>query len=69
LKSYSEEEKTLLKYICQGHTNKQIADLLHLSARTIEAHRAKLLDKTETRNSVALAVFAIANKIIEPGAK
>jgi DNA-binding NarL/FixJ family response regulator len=62
--SFSEEEKELLKYICQGLTNKQIADVLHLSSRTVEAHRARLLDKTNTRNSVALAVYAISNKII-----
>lgn len=61
---FNEEEKELLKYICQGLTNKQIADLLHLSSRTIEAHRARLLDKTETKNSVALAVYAISNNII-----
>jgi DNA-binding NarL/FixJ family response regulator len=58
------EEKELLKYICQGLTNKQIADIVHLSNRTIESHRARLLDKTNTKNSVALAVFAISNKII-----
>jgi len=62
---FSEEEKVLLKYICQGLTNKQIAEILHLSNRTIEAHRARLLDKTDTKNSVALAVYAIANKLIE----
>lgn len=62
--AFSNEEKELLKYICQGLTNKQIADLLHLSSRTIEAHRARLLDKTNTKNSVALAVYAISSKII-----
>jgi DNA-binding NarL/FixJ family response regulator len=65
---FSAEEKMLLQYICQGFTNKQIADLVHLSSRTIESHRAKLLDKTDTKNSVALAVYAIANKIIKPTA-
>lgn len=63
--SFSVEEKELLKYICQGLTNKQIADILHLSSRTIEAHRARLLDKTNTKNSVALAVYAITNQLID----
>ena len=62
---FSDEEIVLLKYICEGLTNKQIADVLHLSSRTIEAHRAKLLDKTGTNNSVALAVYAISKKLIE----
>jgi DNA-binding NarL/FixJ family response regulator len=61
---FSNEEKELLSYICKGLTNKEIADVMHLSSRTIEAHRARLLDKTGTKNSVALAVFAIENKLI-----
>lgn len=61
---FSDEEKELLELICKGLTNKEIADVMHLSSRTIEAHRARLLDKTGTKNSVALAVFAIANKLV-----
>jgi DNA-binding NarL/FixJ family response regulator len=61
---FTEEEINLLKYICQGLTNKQISDIVHLSNRTVEAHRARLLDKTGTKNSVALAVYAISNKIV-----
>lgn len=63
--TFTAEEKELLKYICQGLTNKQIADIMHLSSRTIEAHRARLLDKTQTKNSVALAVYAISNNVVD----
>jgi DNA-binding NarL/FixJ family response regulator len=63
--TFTDEERELLKYICQGLTNKQIADIMHLSSRTIEAHRARLLDKTQTKNSVALAVYAISNNIVD----
>jgi DNA-binding NarL/FixJ family response regulator len=63
--TFSDDEKELLKYICKGLTNKQIADIMHLSSRTIEAHRARLLDKTETKNSVALAVYAISKNLVE----
>lgn len=62
--TFSDEEKELLTYICQGLTNKQIADLMHLSSRTIEAHRARLLEKTQTKNSVALAVYAVNHKLV-----
>jgi DNA-binding NarL/FixJ family response regulator len=62
--TFTDEETNLLKYICQGLTNKQIGDLVHLSSRTVESHRARLLDKTGTKNSVALAVYAINNKIV-----
>jgi len=61
---FTEEEISLLQYICQGLTNKQISDLVHLSSRTVESHRARLLDKTGTKNSVSLAVYAINNKIV-----
>jgi DNA-binding NarL/FixJ family response regulator len=61
---FTDEEISLLKYICQGLTNKQISDLVHLSSRTVESHRARLLDKTGTKNSVSLAVYAINNKIV-----
>lgn len=62
---FSPEEKLLIKYICEGLTNKQIAEVMHLSARTIEAHRAKLLEKTGTNNSVALAVYAVSRKLVD----
>jgi DNA-binding NarL/FixJ family response regulator len=62
--SFSPEEIQLLKCICEGLTNKQIASLMHLSARTIEAHRARLLEKTGTKNSVALAVYAVSRKLV-----
>lgn len=61
---FTDEERELLNYICKGFTNKQIGDIMHLSSRTIEAHRARLLDKTKTKNSVALAVFAISNNLV-----
>ena len=63
--TFTEEEKVLLKYICQGMTNKQIADIVHLSSRTVESYRARLLDKTNTKNSVALAVYVITHKLID----
>ncbi len=62
---FTDEELKLIQFICEGLTNKQIADQMHLSSRTIEAHRAKLLDKTGTKNSVALAVYAISKKLID----
>lgn len=62
--TFNAEEIKLLKCICDGLTNKQIGDLMHLSVRTIEAHRARLLEKTGTINSVALAVYAVSKKLV-----
>jgi DNA-binding NarL/FixJ family response regulator len=61
----SERELDVLKFICNGLSTNEIAGKLLLSAKTIEAHRAKLLLKTGTRNTVSLVMFAIKNKVIE----
>ncbi len=61
----SEREFEVLKYLCQGYSVTEIADKISRSIKTVEAHRAKLLEKTETRNTVNLVLFAIKNKLVE----
>jgi DNA-binding NarL/FixJ family response regulator len=61
----SNREVEVLKYICNGLSTNEIANKIFLSAKTIEAHRAKLLLKTGVKNTVSLVMFAIKNKIIE----
>jgi DNA-binding NarL/FixJ family response regulator len=58
-------ELEVLSYICQGHTNAEIAEKMFLSQKTIEGHRANLLSKTETKNSAHLVMFSIKNGIIK----
>lgn len=41
----SKREKQVFDYICQGHRNSEIAEILHLSTRTVEVHRAHILRK------------------------
>jgi two-component system response regulator DegU len=60
----TEQEKTILKYLCEGLSNKEIADKLHLSLRTIENKRAIMFKKTKTNNIAKLIRFAQENKII-----
>lgn len=57
-------EKEILDLICKGYSNQQISDKLIISQRTVERHRANLLTKTESRNSISLVVFAIKNRMI-----
>jgi DNA-binding NarL/FixJ family response regulator len=57
-------EKEVLDLICKGYSNQQISDKLIISQRTVERHRANLLTKTESRNSISLVVFAIKNRLI-----
>ena len=59
----SDREIEVLKLICQGYSNGEIAEKLYLSIRTIETHRANLLSKTNSKNTVQLVVHAIREKL------
>ncbi len=61
----SERELDVLRLLCKAFSNKQIADELFISTKTVEGHKAKLMDKTNTTNSVALVLYAIKNGIVE----
>ncbi|MBI9052845.1 MAG: response regulator transcription factor [Bacteroidales bacterium] len=63
--SLSKREKEVLQLICQGFTNIEIAEKLHISPKTVDNHRTKLLSKTNTKNSAHLVMFAIKNHLIE----
>ncbi len=55
----TQREQEILQLICKGYSNNEIAEELSISDRTVEGHRANLLNKTECRNTASLAVFAI----------
>jgi DNA-binding NarL/FixJ family response regulator len=57
-------EKEVLELLSKGHSNLEISGLLKISQRTVERHRTILLEKTGSRNSVSLIVYAIKNKLI-----
>ncbi|MBS2097862.1 response regulator transcription factor [Carboxylicivirga linearis] len=57
----TEREAEVLIQICKGLQNKEIADILFLSKRTIDKHRQNILLKTECRNTAELVVYAIKN--------
>lgn len=59
------KEKEVLTLICKGLSNAEIADEVHLSVRTIEGYRTRLLEKTNTKNSISLVVYAIKNNLVE----
>lgn len=58
-------EMEVLQHICLGLNNEQIAQKLFISAKTIKSHRSSLLEKTKCKNTPALILFAIKNKMIE----
>lgn len=61
----SERELEILYHVCKGFSNQEIADELFISKRTVDKHRANLLSKTGCRNTAALVMYAIKNKMIE----
>jgi PAS domain S-box-containing protein len=61
----SKREKEILELICKGLTNNEIADKLFISNRTVDNHRARLLEKTETKNTAELVAFVIINKLVD----
>ena len=61
----SDRELEVLKQICIGLSNQEIAEVLHISKRTVDKHRANLLDKTNSKNTANLIMYAIKHKLID----
>ena len=59
-------EEEVTKLIAEGHTSKEIARLLVLSEKTVERHRANILEKLGLRDRVDLTRYAIRRGLIEP---
>lgn len=62
---FTERELEVLKLLCEGLSPTEIADKINRSVKTVEAHRAKLLQKTDSRNTVNLVLYAIKNNLVE----
>jgi DNA-binding NarL/FixJ family response regulator len=61
----SEREMEILILICQGLSNQEIGDKLFISKRTVDKHRANILEKSESKNTAQLVVYAIKNRLVE----
>jgi DNA-binding NarL/FixJ family response regulator len=61
----SRRESEILTLICKGHSTNLISEQLHISNRTVERHRASLLAKTESSNSISLVIYAIKNNLVK----
>ncbi|MBV9311902.1 MAG: response regulator transcription factor, partial [Solirubrobacterales bacterium] len=59
-------EEEVVKLIAEAHTNAQIAQILHLSEKTVESHRTNLLRKLGMRDRVELVRYAIRRGLVEP---
>ncbi|HKC68405.1 MAG TPA: helix-turn-helix transcriptional regulator, partial [Bacteroidia bacterium] len=61
---FDEQEKIILRYICEGLSSKQIGEKMFLSYRTVQNKRLKLHAKTKTKSVAKLIEFISKNKII-----
>jgi len=64
LSDFNEREIEVLRLVCQEYSNQEIADKICLSVRTVEGYRARLFEKTRSKNLVGLVIFAIKTGII-----
>ncbi|WP_374991122.1 response regulator [Streptomyces sp. LHD-70] len=65
-RTITDREEEILKLVAEGHTSQQIADLLVISPKTVERHRANLLQKLGLRDRLELTRYAIRSGLIEP---
>ena len=65
LENLTEREIEILQLICFGLSTEQIAEKLFISPKTVKSHKSNLLEKTVCKNTPALILFAIKNKIVE----
>ena len=61
----SSREREILVAVCRGLSNQEIADELFISKRTVDKHRANILEKSGCKNTASLVVYAIRNGIVE----
>ena len=56
--SVTRREREVLKLLAEGYQNKEIAELLNISIKTVEKHRANIMTKLDLHNAAALAAYA-----------
>ena len=60
----SEREREVFQLIAEGHSNKEIADLLSVSPATVETHRAHILQKLDMHSTAELVLYAVRRGVI-----
>jgi DNA-binding NarL/FixJ family response regulator len=60
----SDKENEVLRLLCNGYSNSEIAGQLFISQRTVENYRNKLLQKTGSSNVLKLVIYALRNKLV-----
>jgi DNA-binding NarL/FixJ family response regulator len=61
----TDREREVLKLIAEGYTNPEIAKLLHVSVKTVQAHRGHIMEKLDLHRPAALVRYAIRKGLVE----
>ena len=61
----SAREREILVAVCRGLSNQEIADELFISKRTVDKHRANILEKTGCKNTASLVVYAVRHGLVD----
>lgn len=67
--SFTPRELNVVDLICRECTNKEIADQLYISARTVEGIRLRIIEKMNVKNTVGLVIYAIKTGLFKPDDK
>lgn len=65
LESLSKRERDILQHIVDGRNNRETAELLHISVKTVETYRSRMLQKLGIKNVTELVKFAITHGLTE----
>jgi two-component system invasion response regulator UvrY len=66
LDTLSNREIQVLRRLALGQTTREIAEVYHISIKTVDTYRSRLLHKLNLRNNAELTRFAIQNRLVEP---
>lgn len=61
----SQREKEVLKLIARGHSNREVADMLFLSVKTVDTYKARLMEKLELHSRVDLVKYALEHGLLD----
>ena len=65
--SLTEREQEILKMIAEGYTCREISEFLYISVKTVESHKAKIMDKLNLHKRPELVRYAIRKKLLQVG--
>jgi two-component system response regulator NreC len=65
LNRLTSREREVIQLLAEGKSNKEVATILKISVKTVEAHRTRIMLKLGIHSITALVRFAIRNKIME----